>query len=71
MKTITVQKKLLINLGNFSNLTIEAQIETDEGKWEDLWNEVNSQIAEQEVIERSLRIKQSKPAVKTKENLPF
>ena len=53
--TITVKKELLINLGNFSSVKITAEI-TTEDSFDEAWRKLNSQIAEQETLEKSMRL---------------
>lgn len=52
MKTIRVSKELLINLGNFSNIKIIAELTTDED-WGKAWDELNEQISMEEATERA------------------
>jgi len=54
MKTITVRKEILLNLGNFSNEKIIAEITTDQS-FEEAWKELNAEILEQETLERAVR----------------
>ena len=67
MKTITVRKEVLLNLGNFSNIKIGVEITTDKG-FDDAWSELNQELEKQELYERGLRlpIKSSE-----KDNKPF
>ena len=69
MKQITVRKELLLNLGNFSNEKIIAEITTDQ-PFEEAWKELNAQIAEQEMLERGLRIP-VKTVSEDKDKIPF
>ena len=55
MKQITVRKEVLINLGNFSNIKIGAEITTDQ-PFKDAWLELNSELENQELYERGLRL---------------
>ena len=52
MNTIRVSKELLINLGNFSNIKIIAEITTDK-PFNEAWKELNEQIAIEEASERA------------------
>jgi len=69
MNQITVRKEVLVNLGNFSNIKIGAEITTDLVSWEDAWLELNQQIRNQEIFERSTRLGQPKPT-KEEPNTP-
>jgi hypothetical protein len=60
MKTITVRKEVLINLGNFSNIKIGIEITTDKG-FEDAWLELNQELEKQELYERGLRLQPQRP----------
>ena len=57
MKTITVRKEVLINTGKFENIKIIAEVTADSKDWEVAWSEINNQIADQEGLERTMRIK--------------
>jgi len=54
-KQITIRKELLLNLGNFSNEKIVVEITTDQ-PFDEAWKELNTQLAEQEMLERGMRI---------------
>ena len=75
MNTIRVSKELLINLGNFSNIKIVAEITKNVSEespdvelsdfFNEAWKELNEQVAEQEAVERQRLA--PKPAPKTEE----
>lgn len=52
---VRVSKEILINLGNYSNIKIIAEV-TSEGTLEEAWKEVNASILEQEKFEKELRL---------------
>ena len=52
MNTIRVSKELLINLGNFSNIKIIAELTTDKD-WKEAWQELDEQIKGEENLERA------------------
>jgi autonomous glycyl radical cofactor GrcA len=71
MKTITVRKELLLNLGNFSNEKIIVEITTDQ-PFEEAWKELNAEILEQETLDRAIRLPNSKPnEVEETKKFPF
>lgn len=65
-----VSKELLINLGNFNNIKIIAEVEGDD--WEKCWQELNQQLGEQETLERGLRLpRPTRPDEIKNERMPF
>lgn len=65
-----VSKELLINLGNFNNIKIIAEVEGDD--WEKCWQELNQQLGEQETLERELRMpRPTRPDEIKNERMPF
>ena len=76
IKEITVQKELLLNLGNFSNIKIIASVIITDDDFQGAWKTLNEQLQQQENLERSLRLPTPKPPVMDKdwkpvEDLPF
>jgi len=67
---IRVSKELLLNLGNFSNIKIIAEVTGEDFKKS--WAELNAEIKEQEILEKSTRLapKPTKELV-TGADLPF
>ena len=70
MKKIRVSKELLINLGNFNNIKIIAEVEGE--SWADCWEQLNFQLGEQETLERELRMpRPTRPDESKSERMPF
>jgi len=71
VKQITVRKDVTINTGNFTNIKLGAEITADydpndEFAWGKAWKEVQSQIAEQEMIIKATHSKPEKLETKDK-----
>lgn len=71
MNKIRVSKELLINLGNFSNIKIVAEVISTETNFEEAWKELNKQISDQENIERATRLTPPAPKTEPKEEVIF
>lgn len=76
IKEFTVQKELLLNLGNFSNIKIITSITSSDDDFQGAWKTINEQIQQQEDLERSLRLPTPKPPEMEKgwkpvEDMPF
>ena len=67
---VRVSKEILINLGNYSNIKIIAEV-TSEGSLEEAWKEVNASILEQEMFEKNLRLAPKPSPSTTKEDNIF
>ena len=76
---ITVSKEVLINTGKFENIKIIASITASDDNFELAWSSLNSQLAEQEALEKANRLGiASKPVgtvptgwKDTKDDMPF
>ena len=64
MNKIRVSKELLINLGNYSNVKIIAEVTTTKGGFEEAFEQVNNQIYQQELIERQRLVPKPNPSIK-------